>query len=255
MKRIVTAKIAENAPLTLDVFKLLLRLPGGDEPARPGQFVNVYLDDGAHLLPRPISVCRQEGSMLTLVYRAVGEGTRKMAALQPGETLRVSSPLGNGYALPERGHVLLVGGGVGVPPLLQTAYAAKEKGLHVTVAVGYRDALFLEQEFRAAADAFHFATDDGSAGFHGNAVQLLETLALSEGTVVLACGPKPMLRTLQRFCMERTLPLQVSLEERMGCGYGACVGCVCKLRQNGAILQKRVCKDGPVFDGSEVIFE
>ena len=239
MKRVIAARLAENAGLAPEIFRMVLRLPEGEMPARAGQFVNVYLEDGAHLLPRPISVCRQEGNALTLVYRAVGAGTR----------------LGNGYTLPERGHVRLVGGGVGVPPLVQAAYEAKAKGLHVTAALGYRDALFLQREFADACDALAIATEDGSAGFHGNVVQLLMAQALPEDTAVLACGPKPMLRALQAFCAARKLPLQVSLEERMGCGYGACVGCVCKLRRNGAIVQKRVCKDGPVFDGSEVVFE
>ena len=139
MKRVIAAQVEGNARIAPDIYQLTLSLPDAEEPARPGQFVNVYPADGAHLLPRPISVCRQQGSLLTLVYRAVGDGTRRMAVLRPGETLRVSSPLGNGYALPEHGHVLLVGGGVGVPPLLQTAHAAKAKGLSVTVALGYRD--------------------------------------------------------------------------------------------------------------------
>ena len=255
MKRVIAARLAENAGLAPEIFRMVLRLPEGEMPARAGQFVNVYLEDGAHLLPRPISVCRQEGNALTLVYRAVGAGTRHMAQLQPGAEVRISSPLGNGYTLPERGHVLLVGGGVGVPPLVQAAYEAKAKGLHVTAALGYRDALFLQREFADACDALAIATEDGSAGFHGNVVQLLMAQALPEDTAVLACGPKPMLRALQAFCAARKLPLQVSLGERMGCGYGACVGCVCKLRRNGAIVQKRVCKDGPVFDGSEVVFE
>ncbi len=256
MKRIMMARVEGNAALTPDIFRMELRLPDSAEPAGAGQFVNVYLDDGAHLLPRPISVCRQERDMLTLVYRVVGEGTGKLAALPAGALLRISSPLGNGYTLPERGHVLLVGGGVGVPPLLGAALACRERGLAVTAAVGYRDksGLFLAEELAAACGAFHLATDDGSAGFRGNAVQLLGSLTLPEDTTVLSCGPKPMLRALADFCAEHGLPLQVSLEERMGCGFGACVGCVCKLSQNGETVQKRVCKDGPVFDGSEVIF-
>ena len=255
MKRVYTAYVESNACLMQDVFALTLRLPADGDAACPGQFVNVYLADGAHLLPRPISVCRQEGDVLTLVYRTVGEGTRHMANLPVGAALKVSSPLGNGYALPEKGHVLLVGGGVGVPPLLETAYACRAKGLTVTAALGYRDALFLAEEFKQACDGLYIATEDGSTGFHGNAVELLRTLELPGNTTVLSCGPKPMLRALAAFCAEKGLPLQVSLEERMGCGYGACVGCVCKLRQNGETVQKRVCKDGPVFDGSEVIFE
>ena len=126
MKRTVTAQIAENVRLAPDIFKLTLSLPDAEEPARPGQFVNVYPADGAHLLPRPISVCRQQGSLLTLVYRAVGDGTRRMAMLRPGETLRVSSPLGNGYALPEHGAAC--GGRRGCAPAASDGACGKGEG-------------------------------------------------------------------------------------------------------------------------------
>lgn len=255
MKQVVTAHIAHNRELIPGIHQMELTLPEGFEQGHAGQFVNVYLNDGVHLLPRPISICRWEGSRLTLVYRAGGAGTKLMAAMKAGETLGVSSPIGNGYTLPESGHVLLVGGGVGVPPLFETAVEAKAKGLKVTVAVGYRDALFLKEEFDSAADEVLIATEDGSFGFKGNIVQLLETKQLPEDTVILSCGPKPMLRALRDFAAKRNMKLFVSLEERMGCGFGACVGCIAKLNIGGEVVQKRVCKDGPVFDGSEVIFE
>ena len=252
MKKISAAAIKENILIAPDIYRMELTL-AGEINAVPGQFVNVYLDDGAHLLPRPISICRAEGNCLTLVYRSVGAGTNIMAGLTGGDTLRVSDPLGNGFTLPESGAVLLVGGGVGVPPMLGTAVAAKAKGLNVIAAHGYRSELFLKEEFEQVCQLL-IATDDGSAGFHGTVVDLLRHTELPADTTVLSCGPKPMLKALVEFCEERGLPVQVSLEERMGCGFGACVGCVCKLNQSGNIVQKRVCKDGPVFDGSEVIF-
>ena len=150
--------------------------------------------------------------------------------------------------------MLLVGGGVGAPLLLGTADAAREKGLAVTAVLGYRSQLFLKDEFDAVCDRVCIATDDGSHGYHGNVVALLGETELPENTTVLACGPTPMLRALTAFCKEKNLPLQVSLEARMGCGYGACVGCVVKLEVNGETVQKRVCKDGPVFNGWEVCF-
>ena len=252
MKKISAAVIKENIHIAPDIYRMELTLPE-DINALPGQFVNVYLDDGAHLLPRPISICRAEGKSLTLVYRAVGVGTKIMSGLTEGDTLRVSDPLGNGFALPESGTVLLVGGGVGVPPMLGTAIAAKAKGLNVIAAHGYRSELFLKEEFEQVGRLL-IATDDGSAGYHGTVVDLLRNSDIPADTTVLSCGPKPMLKALVGYCEEKGLPVQVSLEERMGCGFGACVGCVCKLNQNGEIVQKRVCKDGPVFNGSEVIF-
>ena len=252
MKKISVAVIKENMLIAPDIYRMEIEL-SEDINALPGQFVNVYLDDGAHLLPRPISICRAEDNRLTLVYRAVGVGTKIMAGLTEGDTLRVSDPLGNGFTLPESGNVLLVGGGVGVPPMLGTAIAAKAKGLNVIAAHGYRSELFLKEEFERVGQLL-IATDDGSAGYHGTVVDLLRSSDIPADTTVLSCGPKPMLKALVQYCEEKGLPVQVSLEERMGCGFGACVGCVCKLNQNGNIVQKRVCKDGPVFNGSEVIF-
>ncbi len=252
MKKISEAIIKKNMLIAPDIYRMELEL-AQDVNALPGQFVNVYLDDGAHLLPRPISICRAEGNNLTLVYRAVGAGTKIMAGLTEGDTLRVSDPLGNGFTLPESGTVLVVGGGVGVPPMLGTAIAAKARGLKVMAAVGYRSELFLNEEFEQTAELL-IATDDGSAGYHGTVVDMLRGSDIPADTTVLSCGPKPMLKALVEYCQEAGFPVQVSLEERMGCGFGACVGCVCKLNQNGSVVQKRVCKDGPVFNGSEVIF-
>ena len=252
MKKISEATIKKNLLIAPDIYRMELEL-AQDVNALPGQFVNVYLDDGAHLLPRPISICMAEGRSLTLVYRAVGAGTKIMSGLTEGDTLRVSDPLGNGFALPESGTVLVVGGGVGVPPMLGTAIAAKAKGLNVMAAVGYRSELFLNDEFEQVGQLL-IATDDGSSGYHGTVVDMLRGSDIPADTTVLSCGPKPMLKALVDYCREAGFPVQVSLEERMGCGFGACVGCVCKLNQNGNIVQKRVCKDGPVFNGSEVIF-
>lgn len=252
MKKVSTATVKENILIAPDIYRMQLEL-AEEVQVNPGQFVNVYLDDGVHLLPRPISICCAEGNALTLVYRAVGVGTAAMSALANGATIRVSDPLGNGFTLPESGTVLLVGGGVGVPPMLGTAIAAKAKGLRVIAAHGYRSELFLTEEFEQVGELM-IATDDGSHGFHGTVVSLLRQSDIPADTTVLSCGPKPMLKALVEYCKEKDFNVQVSLEERMGCGFGACVGCVCKLNQNGSIVQKRVCKDGPVFDGKEVIF-
>ena len=182
--------------------------------------------------------------MLTLVYRAVGEGTRKMAALQPGETLRVSSPLGNGYALPERGHVLLVGGGVGVPPLYGLCKRLLSQGRHPSVVLGFNkeSEIFLREEFEALGVPTFIATADGSVGTKGFVTDVLKDLSYS---YFYSCGPMPMFRAMEQVV---TPSGQYSMEERMGCGFGACMGCSIQTK-SGA---KRVCKDGPVFLREEV---
>lgn len=252
MKKVSLATVLENQPIAQGIYRMEL---SRTEPVNtiPGQFVNVYPDDGVHLLPRPVSICRADGHLLTLVYRVVGAGTGLMSGLQEGDAIRISDPLGNGFTLPEDGNVLLVGGGVGVPPLLGAGIAARAKGIDVTAVMGYRSELFLREEFEQAGK-LNIATDDGSTGYHGTVVELLRSMHIPANATVLSCGPKPMLRALVEYCTEKELPVQVSLEERMGCGYGACVGCVCRLEQNGTVVQKRVCKDGPVFNGREVIF-
>lgn len=253
MKKLYKADIVENRPLAPDIYSMKLWIQGY-EPSLAGQFVNLYLEDGIHPLPRPISICCRQSDCIQLVYKSVGEGSRLMSKKKVGETMTLSSPLGTGFTLPPRGEVLLVGGGLGVAPLLQTAKECKQQGLSVTALLGYRDVCFLQEEYASLADSLYIATEDGSRGYRGNALQLFSTLSVSKETVILSCGPKPMLKALCSYCKKQSLPLQVSLEERMGCGYGACVGCAVQLSRNGVVQTKRVCKDGPVFDGWEVLF-
>jgi dihydroorotate dehydrogenase electron transfer subunit len=222
----------------------------------PGQFVNVYLNDASRLLPRPISVCDYAEGTLTLVFGAVGAGTRRMASCAHGTALRVSAPLGKGFDA-DAARATLVGGGLGAAPLLFLADALHRAGAaQVRAVLGFAGEPLLLSEFAARCDTLHIATDDGSAGFHGTATELLKELPLAGGERFFACGPAPMLRALARFASGQGMPLQVSLEERMGCGYGACLGCACKLaHERGAVVNRRVCTDGPVFDGSEVIWD
>jgi dihydroorotate dehydrogenase electron transfer subunit len=247
MSMVVKAEIAESLKLIEGVFKLRLKMPEDYEQPNPGQFVNVYLNDSSRLLPRPFAVCDWEKPFLTLAYRVVGEGTRILSGCAAGEWLRVSTPLGNGYWLDAAKDYVLVGGSLGAAPLL---YAAKVihnmADASATAVLGFSDETFLVEEFPCPV---HIATDGGSAGFHGNAVELLRQTELPKGAGLLACGPKPMLKALAGFARERGLALQVSLDERMGCGYGACVGCVCETKSG----HKKVCEDGPVFDASEVV--
>jgi len=249
VSEIVICEITQNTEIARGIFELRLQLPAGYPRPEPGQFVNLYLKDASLLLPRPISVCGCAGGALTLVYAVAGRGTEMISGYGVGSKIRISTPLGRGFAASGTGPSLLVGGGVGVPPLLFLAEELAAQGrADLRAVLGFRSRPFLAGEFRCAVEV---ATDDGSVGFKGNAVELLAGSDIPTGTRIFACGPKPMLRSLARFASARGLTLQVSLEERMGCGYGACVGCVCKTVSGN----RKVCEDGPVFDASEVIWD
>jgi dihydroorotate dehydrogenase electron transfer subunit len=256
------AEILRNEAIGTDTHRMLLRI---EDAARypaptPGRFVNVYLNDTSRLLPRPFGVCDYADGLLTIVFGAVGAGTRQLAGYARGTALRVSVPLGRGFdadAAREAPCATLVGGGLGAAPLLFLADALRRAGAaRIRAVLGYGSEPLLPREFEARCDALHIATEDGSAGFRGTAVGLLKELPLLGGECLFACGPAPMLRALSRFAGGQGIPLQVSLEERMGCGYGACLGCVCKIAdETGSVANRRVCADGPVFNGSEVIWD
>jgi len=247
--KVVMAEITQNSEIAHELFKFRLKLPADYPRPKPGQFVNVYLNDASLLLPRPISVCDYTQGELTLVIAIVGRGTKMITGYSVGTKIRVSTPLGNGYATDRIGPCLLVGGSFGVVPLLLLAKELLAQGrTDVRAAFGFRSETVLVEEFPCDVEV---ATDDGSCGFKGSVVELLEQSEIPAGTQIFACGAKPMLRALTRFATERGLSLQISMEERMGCGYGACVGCVCKTVGGN----RKVCEHGPVFDSSEVIWE
>jgi dihydroorotate dehydrogenase electron transfer subunit len=267
MKKVLIGKVIENIEIAKDVFKLHIEAAFGQVKA--GQFINIYLDDKSMLLPRPISICMAEQDAITIVYRIAGNGTRVLAKYATDSAIRISTPLGNGYFIEgiEFGgkineysgkKVAVVGGGIGVPPMVLLAKKLQEKGAEVTAIVGFQAEPFLLEELKEYCDKIFVATDNGRVGFHGNAVQLIknEDIIAEE---FFSCGPKVMLKALSQHCEESKIPCQVSLEERMGCGYGACVGCTCKVKvktENGVEIQQRgVCKHGPVFFGEEVAWD
>lgn len=213
-----------------------------------GQFVHIKCGD-ARLLRRPISVCDWQENLLRIVFEVRGEGTAWLAARKPGEKLDLLGPLGKGFDISGK-KLLLVGGGVGVPPLLACARTA---GVRSTAVLGFRsaDRVMLAGDFEEAHCPVTLCTDDGSLGKHGFVDgQVRELLKKGSGfTDILACGPKPMLRSVARAAADFGVSCQVSMEERMGCGVGACLVCACKM-QNGTY--KHVCKDGPVFNAAEV---
>lgn len=237
-------EIIENIPLTRDVYRMKLR---GDlsQVTRPGQFVNIRLS-GLYLR-RPISVCDAENGVLTLIYKAVGEGTRQMSRMAAGENLDVLTGLGNGYDLSRAGdRSLLLGGGVGVPPLYLLAKELVRAGKTPRVILGFntKDEVFYEEEFRALGCDVTVTTVDGTCGTKG-----FVTDAMGEGyTFFYTCGPEPMLKAV--FRASKTSG-QMSFERRMGCGFGACMGCSCKTLTGN----KRICKEGPVMDKEDILWE
>ena len=228
------------------------------QEAAAGQFVSVYSADGAHLLPRPISICQvdREKGAIRLVYRVAGYGTAEFASMAAGDELTVMGPLGNGYGVAaarckEDSRIMLIAGGIGVPPMLELA---RELPGEKTIVLGYRDhELFLKDDFSAYGQVV-IATEDGSAGVHGNVLDAIRQEGLT-ADMICSCGPTPMLRAVKAFAQEKEIPAWISLEERMACGVGACLGCVCQSAEvddHSHVKNKRICKDGPVFAAEEV---
>lgn len=222
--------------------------------AKPGQFVSVYTKDASRLLPRPISLCEidREKDALRIVYRIAGDGTREFSRLRAGDTIDILGPLGNGFPLEEaKGkRVMLMGGGIGIPPMLETAKAIQGEKIIVS---GYRDELFLTEELNAAGQLY-LAAEDGSAGTKGNVLDAVKANRL-EADLIFACGPTPMLRAIKAYALDKGIPCWVSMEEKMACGIGACLACVCKSTEvdgHSQVHNKRICKDGPVFLSTEV---
>ena len=238
-------EILTNEALTSSVYRMTLE---GDTSAitAPGQFVNIRLE--GKFLRRPISVCDWEEGKLTLVYKVVGHGTAQMAAMTPGQTLDILTGLGNGYDLTLTGeNPVLVGGGVGVPPMYGLAKHLRALGKSVQVILGFntKEEIFYEDAFKALGCTVYVTTVDGSYGIHGFVTDALKDLSYSH---FCACGPEPMLKALYK--ASRTSG-QMSFEERMGCGFGACMGCSCKTLTGN----KRICKEGPVMKKEEILWD
>ena len=237
-------KITSNEKIARDIFKMTL---AGDTSAitAPGQFINIKLD--GFFLRRPISVCDCVGENLTLIYKTVGHGTEQMSRMTAGENLDLLTGLGNGYNTKKSsGSPLLVGGGVGVPPMYMLCRKLISEGKNVTVVLGFnsKDDVFYENEFRALGADVHIATADGTYGTKGFVTDVIKNL---QYTFFYTCGPEPMFRAMHK--MMKT-PGQYSFEERMGCGFGACMGCSCKTLTGN----KRICKEGPVMESEEIIW-
>ena len=237
-------EILENEALTRTVYRL--RLKGDTEGIVPGQFVNIKLD--SFFLRRPISVCDCEGDVLTLLYKVVGQGTAAMSQMTAGGKMDILTGLGNGYDLNKSGdNPLLIGGGVGIPPLYMLAKRLIASGSSVTVILGFntKDEIFYEKEFEKLGAKVLVTTADGSYGIRGFVTNAMEGL---DYTYFYTCGPEPMLKAVYKASATSG---EFSFEERMGCGFGACMGCSCKTVTGN----KRICKEGPVLKKEDIIWE
>ena len=253
-----TAIIIRQEEIADDIYSMWLHTDQIAAHAKAGQFVSVYCNDGSRLLPRPISICEidKENGRLRVVYRVTGPktGTEEFSKLKAGDIIPVIGPLGNGfpYEKAEGKKVFLMGGGIGVPPILELAKQMDCEKKQIVV--GYRDAqTFLKEEFEQNGELY-ISTEDGSVGTKGNVMDAIRENAL-EADMIYACGPTPMLRAIKQYAEENGIECYISLEERMACGIGACLACVCKSKEKDAhsnVNNKRICKDGPVFLSTEV---
>lgn len=248
-KLIGKTAIAEN------IFSFEIHCPEVAKEAKCGQFVHILVQ--GKTLRRPISICEvnREKGTLRVVFEIRGAGTDQLSTLNVGDEINMIAPLGNGFTvreLPENKRVIVVGGGIGVPPMLETAKAHKK----AVAILGFRsfDRVILKRDFEANGIETTICTDDGSVGYHGLVSDPLSA-ELEKGGVdaVFACGPKPMLAAVMKLAKQHNIFCEISLEERMACGVGACVGCVCRINRGGEEKLLRVCKDGPVFNAEEVI--
>ncbi len=245
-------EILKKEEIAKGIYDLTVEAGELAEKAQPGQFAQIYIP--GKTLRRPISICSADAAQRTMrfVFEIRGDGTKLLSEIQEGQSLDILAPLGQGFCLGDTSRrALFVGGGIGTPPLL---YAARKFGGNASVALGFRnaEAVILEKDFRDAGCKVQIATDDGSYGYHG---LVIDCIGQEMPEVVFACGPGPMLRAVSKFAADRGIPCQISLEERMACGIGACLGCACKILRDGREVYGHVCKDGPVFDAQEIVWE
>lgn len=255
-RRKENAVVVSQEQIADGIFSMWLRTEAA-ETAKPGQFISTYTNDGSKLLPRPISICEinKEEGMLRVVYRVTGEntGTKQFSEAKAGDTIPVIGPLGNGFPLEkaEGKKAFLMGGGIGVPPILELS---KQLNCEKQIVMGYRDShTFLKEQFEENGTVY-ISTEDGSVGTKGNVMDAIRENSLS-ADIIYACGPTPMLRAIKNYAEEKGIECYISLEERMACGIGACLACVCKSKEKDHhtnVNNKRICKDGPVFLSTEV---
>lgn len=252
MKKKESAIVVSQECIGTDIYSMVIKTETVNS-AVAGQFISVYCNDKTKLLPRPISICEvdKEKGTIRIVYRVVGGGTTEMSLYKTGDSISIIGPLGNGFMQREK-KAILIGGGIGIPPMVQLAKELKDK-CEVRIVAGYRDELFLTEELEANG-TLYIATEDGSTGTKGTVIDAIRENNIT-GDVIYACGPTPMLRAIKEYALPLGIECQLSLEERMACGIGACLACVCNSTEkdhHSNVNNKRICKDGPVFLAEEV---
>ena len=248
------ATVVYQSCIAPDIYSMWLQTAKIASQAVPGQFISIYCNDASRLLPRPISICEinVRSGMLRVVYRIAGKGTEEFSRLHPGDAVDILGPLGNGFPLERaRGkRALLIGGGIGLPPMLELC---KQLPGEKVIVAGFRSDTFLMEDFQALAPVA-VATEDGSMGAKGTVLDAIREQGL-KADIIYACGPTPMLKAVKNYAAEEQIECWISMEERMGCGIGACLACVCQSKEvdeHSRVHNKRVCKEGPVFEAGEV---
>lgn len=256
MKVVCIEQIYSNDNITPEIFDMTISASEIVKYATPGQFVNLYSSKGETLLPRPISIAEidLENKTIRLIYAVVGKGTLEFSKLKKGDSIKVVGPLGSGFQINNNiTEHMIIAGGVGTPPMLELAKNLKG---NIKAYFGFRSNPILVKDFENIGVEVHIATDDGSVGFKGNNISLIRQENPS-AQMIYGCGPKVMLKAASKWAEEKQIPLQVSMEERMGCGLGACVGCVCKTKSKNSDdwENTKVCLNGPVFWSNEVVWD
>lgn len=239
-----STKVISNKKIAPNIYVITIKHLG--ETIKPGQFYMLKVYDNALPLLRPISIYRINEESLSFMYRISGKGTTCLSKLKSHSDIQLLGPLGNGFPCSQvKGKIALVGGGIGIPPLYETAKLLKQMGNQVDVYMGYKDILFGFEDFEEVSDSIFISSEVGNEGYHGFITELLHP---QDYAAVFTCGPEVMMLKIKAMCDEVNTPIWLSMEKRMACGIGACLGCSCKTKDG----MKRVCKEGPVFYGNEL---
>ncbi|HAN10094.1 MAG TPA: dihydroorotate dehydrogenase electron transfer subunit [Clostridiales bacterium] len=251
------AKVVSNEKCTCNVYELVLLVPSIARDSKVGQFVNVYCNDPTNLLPRPISISQIEGDKVVLLYRVVGSGTKEFTSLKENDEVNIMGPIGHGFTVCSEGKIAIVGGGIGIAPMIELAKLLTKDNTNVYLGIGTSEETgFIKEEFfKKECSKVKVATMDGTYGTKGTVMDILENETFD---MLYACGPLPMLKALKKYVDKNNIKAEFSLEERMGCGgLGTCLSCVCKIKvgNSGNWEYKKVCSYGPIVDAKEVLFD
>lgn len=263
MKQLLDCAIIYNKKISTNIYEMLLDAKSIAKQSVEGQFVEVYLSNNKNLLPRPISICEvnKDKGTVKIVYKTLGDGTLALSKYKERESIKILGPLGNGFTLNRTKSIAIIGGGVGVPPLL---WLTKSLVIHnvnsyIDIFLGFTEYPILIAEFEKIKSGYNEvnmypSSVAGHIGFKGNVIECMKNLN-KKYDLIYACGPKNMLKAVSEYSMQNNIPAQISLEEKMACGIGACVGCIAKIKDGDSYFYKKVCNEGPVFDAKEVIFD